>query len=136
MVLCSHWQGFYGLHNDDRQGFAALQTVVRRVRELDPAGDRLQWRRCSEITTYACAREMTEMNVTGTTIVLDMPVRVPELTVRLDMPGIRGVTVEDKPLERAPSRTAFQSGTFLCDGRSTLVAFDPHANRVTLTVEE
>ncbi len=39
-VLCSHWQGFCGLH------------------ERDPRGERTCWRKPSAITTYACMREM------------------------------------------------------------------------------
>ena len=38
-ILCSHWQGLYGLHNDDRRGFRALKTVVRRLK-----GARSPWR--------------------------------------------------------------------------------------------
>ncbi|MFC1717128.1 hypothetical protein ACFL6S_25925, partial [Candidatus Poribacteria bacterium] len=34
-VLCSHWQGFYGMHDGDRRGFNTLKTVVRRLKELD-----------------------------------------------------------------------------------------------------
>jgi hypothetical protein len=52
-VLISHWQGFYGMHDDDRRGFNAFKTVVRRLKERDPDGERTQWRKCSEITNYA-----------------------------------------------------------------------------------
>ena len=55
-VLCSHWQGFYGMHNEDRAGYRAFQTVVRRLRERDPRGEYTRWRKCSEITDYACMR--------------------------------------------------------------------------------
>src|SRR5262249_40555544 len=27
-ILCSHWQGMYGLHDGDRRGFHTLQTIV------------------------------------------------------------------------------------------------------------
>ena len=76
-VLISHWQGFYGLHDDDRRGFNAFKTVVRRLKERDPNGERTQWRKCSEITNYACAREMAEVMVEDHTIRLDLPVCVP-----------------------------------------------------------
>lgn len=52
-VLCSHWQGMYGLHDGDRRGFRTLQTVVGRLHERDPHGERTRWRTCSAITTYA-----------------------------------------------------------------------------------
>jgi len=81
-VLCSHWQGFYGMHNEDRSGFNAFKTVVRRLKELDPQGERTQWRKCSEITNYACAREMAEITVEEFVgPLLELPVRVPNLTL-------------------------------------------------------
>ncbi|MCK5804122.1 MAG: hypothetical protein KAI66_14900, partial [Lentisphaeria bacterium] len=82
-VLISHWQGFYGLHNEDRRGFNAFKTVVRRLRERDPNSERTQWRKCGEITRYACARKMATVSVESNIISLDLPVCVPELTLRL-----------------------------------------------------
>ena len=38
-LLCSHWQGFYGLHNEDQRGFKTLQTVVERLKARDPNGE-------------------------------------------------------------------------------------------------
>ena len=95
-VLISHWQGFYGLHNDDRRGFNAFKTVVRRLKERDPNGERTQWRKCSEITNYACAREMAEIVVEDNTIRLDLPVCVPDFTLRLTGADVRGVSVDGK----------------------------------------
>ena len=56
VIMCSHWQGFYGLHDGDRRGFRAFKTVVERLRGLDPQGERTCWRTCGEIADYACAR--------------------------------------------------------------------------------
>jgi hypothetical protein len=133
-VLISHWQGFYGLHNDDRRGFNAFKTVVRRLKERDPDGERTQWRKCSEITNYACAREMAEITVSGHTIQLDLPVRVPDLTLRLTGVEVRGVSVDNQPLTRAAARRAFKSGTFFSEGDHTFAAFDPKNRRTTVTV--
>ena len=124
-VLISHWQGFYGLHNDDRRGFNAFKTVVRRLKERDPKGERTQWRKCSEITNYACAREMAEIMVEGNTIRLDLPVRVPDLTLRLTGVDVRGVSADGKELTRAGSRAAFKSNTFFTENNVTFVAFNP-----------
>ncbi len=133
-VLCSHWQGFYGLHNDDRRGFNTFKTVVRRLKELDPRGERTQWRKCSEITNYACAREMTELNVHGQTIHLDLPVRVPELTLRLKDVDVRGVKVDGSPLREASTRAAFTNGTFFTEGGITFAAFDPTERKTVVEV--
>lgn len=133
-VLISHWQGFYGLHNEDRRGFKALQTVVGRLAARDPAGEQTCWRRCSEITTYACARDMAEVHLDGRTVRLDLPVRVPELTLRLQGVEVQGISVDGMPLRRVGSRAAFADGTFLRDGDATLAAFTPTRRETLLAV--
>ena len=110
-VLISHWQGFYGMHDGDRRGFRAFRKVVGRLAERDPRGERTEWRTCSQITTYACAREMAEVTVEGNTVRLDLPVRTPDLTLRLTDGEVRSVRVDDRPLARASNRAAFRSGT-------------------------
>jgi hypothetical protein len=133
-VLCSHWQGMYGLHNEDRRGLHALQTIVERLRQRDPAGERTRWRTCSEITSYACAREMAEVRTDGLDVTLDLPVRVPELTLRLRGVQARGVTVQDAPLQAVRARCDFASGTFYQEGADTLVAFAPGERNVRVRV--
>ena len=124
-VMVSHWQGFYGLHDDDRRGFNAFKIVVDRLRQLDPRGERTRWRKCGEVTSYACAREMAELGVEGSVVKLDLPACVPELTLRLKEVGISDIAVDGKPLQRVDRRIDFESGTFLVENGSTLVAFDP-----------
>jgi hypothetical protein len=126
-ILCSHWQGMYGLHDDDRRGFHTLQTIVERLHQRDPAGDRTCWRTCSEIGRYACARDMANVYVDGFTITVEAPVRVPAFTLRLHDLRVRGITVQGQPLREAGTRGAFTTGTFYQDGAHTLVAFDPTA---------
>ena len=133
-VLISHWQGFYGLHNDDRRGFNAFKTVVRRLKERDPNGERTQWRKCSEITNYACAREMAEIVVEDNTIRLDLPVCVPDFTLRLTGVDVRGVSVDGEDLTRAGNRTAFKSNTFFTENNTTFVAFNPTHRQPVIAV--
>ena len=133
-VLVSHWQGFYGLHNDDWRGFNAFKTVVRRLKERDPQGEYTQWRKCSEITNYACARELAEVSVAGQTITLDLPIQVPELTLRLEVASVRQITVDGRPLPRVDRRAAFKSGTFYEEGGYTLLAFDPQGPQVQVEI--
>ena len=133
-VLCSHWQGFYGLHDGDRAGFEAFQTVVERLRERDPAGEQTAWRTCSEITNYACARELASVDVGGDVIDLDLPITVPEITLSISAPGARGVSVDGRPLEAVSSRRALTSGTCLLSDEGALVAFDPQGRRVRVEV--
>ena len=134
-VLISHWQGFYGLHNDDRRGFNAFKTVVRRLKERDPKGERTQWRKCSEITNYACAREMAEIMVEGNTIRLDLPVRVPDLTLRLTGVDVRGISADGKDLTRAGSRAAFKSNTFFTENNVTFIAFNPTHRQSVIKIQ-
>jgi hypothetical protein len=133
-VLCSHWQGMYGLHNEDRRGFRALRTIVERLRQRDPAGERTRWRTCSEITSYACAREMAELHTDGLDVTLDLPVRVPELTLRLRGVQARGVTVQAAPLQEVRARRDFASGTFYQEGADTLVAFAPGERTIRVCI--
>ncbi|NKB68123.1 MAG: hypothetical protein GKR89_13760 [Candidatus Latescibacteria bacterium] len=134
-IMVSHWQGFYGLHDDDRRGFKAFQTVVDRLRQLDPRGERTQWRRCSEISTYACAREMAQIEVADNQVTLDLPVMPPELTLRLHIPTVDAVRIDGQPLRRVGSRAHLQAGAFLQTDNAVLVAFDPQQSHVKIEVE-
>ncbi|MGQ9608688.1 MAG: hypothetical protein ACUVWN_05270 [bacterium] len=124
-ILCSHWQGFYGMHNDDRRGFNTFKAVVRRLKEFDPKGEKTQWRKCSEITKYACAREMANISIDGNTINLDLPVRVSDFTLRIREIDVKGVSVNGIPLSNATSRVSFKSKTFYKEKDITFIAFDP-----------
>ncbi len=124
-ILCSHWQGFYGMHNDDRRGFNTLKTVVRRLKELDPKGEKMQWRKCSEITKYSCAREMANISIDGYNIKLDLPIRVPDFTLSIKDVDVKGVSVNGVPLSHATSRANFKSKTYYKEKNITFIAFDP-----------
>ena len=133
-VMLSHWQGFYGMHDDDRRGFNIFKTVVKRLRERDPHGERTRWRKCSEITNYACAREMAEVEVEGGTVKLDLPVRVPEFTLRIKGSSVQGVKVDGRPLTLAMTRAAFENDTFFREGEVTFAAFGPQARSTTVEI--
>ena len=133
-VMISHWQGFYGMHDDDRGGFNAFKTVVRRLEERDPKGERCRWRKCGEITNYACAAELCVLTVNGTTVSLDLPVRVAEFPLRITDAEVQGVSVDGRPLEEARTRAAFATETFLHENGVTLAAFDPQQRTTTVEV--
>jgi hypothetical protein len=135
VVFCSHWQGFYGMHNEDRRGFQVLQTVVRRLQELDPHSERTQWLKSSAITNYACSREMATVSVEGDTISLDLPVRVPDLTLRITGESIAGVAVDGRPLRRAASRRDFGSESAWVTPEATYVAFTPSQQITTIALQ-
>ncbi len=134
-ILCSHWQGFYGLHAGDGRGFAALRTVVDRLRQRDPLGVRTRWRTCSEIASYTVARAMATLRVAGDTVALDLPVQPRELTLRLTTEAEpRGVVVDGQPLRRAASKAQFESGTYLAEDGAVLAALDPAGRTVRVRV--
>ena len=133
-VLISHWQGFYGMHNDDRRGFRAFQTVVRRLEERDPRGERTRWRKCSDITNYAIAREMAQVSADGKTLSLTLPVRVPEFTLRIEEATVSGITADGKPLTQALTRSGFEDGTFYREGQVTFAAFTPGNKQVKVVI--
>ncbi|MBT3267286.1 hypothetical protein HN371_09055 [Candidatus Poribacteria bacterium] len=133
-VLISHWQGFYGMHDEDRRGYNAFKTVVHRLKERDPDGERTQWRKCSEITNYACQREMAEITEADGAVDLDLPVQAPELTLRVTGAAVRGVSVDGADLTRAAGRSSFRSGTFIEEEGATLAAFDPSGRATSVTV--
>ena len=132
-VLISHWQGFYGLHAEDCRGFNAFKTIVRRLTERDPKGERTRWRKCSEITTYAIAREMADLSISGDTIALDLPVQIPEFTLKIHDAVVKSVSVDGKPLTEANSRATFENETLFRDGDTTFASFTP-TSRSTLVV--
>ncbi|MCY4353025.1 MAG: hypothetical protein OXC45_07960, partial [Gemmatimonadetes bacterium] len=103
--------------------------------ERDPNGERSQWRKCSEITNYAIAREMADVKVEEQIITLDLPVQVPEFTLRLRDITVAGVKINGKPLTPALTRAAFQDGTFYRDNDITLVAFTPEDQNVRVEIE-
>ena len=124
----------HGLHANDRRGFTAFKTVVRRLRQRDPNGERTRWRKCSEITNYAIAREMADLTVDEGHVSLDLPVQVPEFTLKLQDVYIRAVSVDGRPLTRVDGRGAFENDTFYREGEFTLAAFTPDRRAVTVEI--
>ena len=133
-VLISHWQGFYGLHNEDRRGFNAFKTIVRRLKERDPQGARTRWRKCSEITAYAIAKEMADLSIEGGRISLDLPIQVPEFTLSIRDIDTKSISVDGRPLDRVESRADFENDTYLVKEDETLVAFTPTSRQVSLSI--
>ena len=75
---------------------------------------------------------MAEMKVEGDIIHLDLPVRVPDLTLRLKGANVQGISIDNVPLKCVSSKEAFKSGTFLTDDDTTIFAFDPKERNVVI----
>lgn len=134
-VMCSHWQGFYGMHDEDRRGFHTLKTVVKRLGFRDPTGEVTRWRTCSQITDYACARSLASVAIRGSEVDLILPLSVPELTLKIDAGNVTGVSVSGVPLRQVTEKRYFESGTFLRKGDTTLAAFNPGSPRENVAIE-
>jgi hypothetical protein len=115
-------------------GFRVLQAVLSRLGEFDPDGTRTRWRKCSEITNCACARELARLEVAGQTIRVQLPVLTPDLTLRVSGVQVQGATVNGAPLKRAATQSAFGTGTYWVAEDATLLAFDPTATDTTLAI--
>jgi hypothetical protein len=75
---------------------------------------------------------MAAMQVGENRIDLSLPVRVPELTLRVFGVEVTDIRVDGAPLRRAAARSSFESGTYLPEGDALLVAFDPTGSRCTI----
>jgi hypothetical protein len=78
---------------------------------------------------------MAETTVEEHAIQLDLPVRVPDFTLRLTDVDVRGVSVGGDPLARVQARADFRSGTFFTEDNVTLAAFDPGERQTTVDVQ-
>jgi hypothetical protein len=134
-VLCSHWQGFYGLHNEDRRGFKTFKTVVNRLRERDPYNEATCWRKVSEITNYACALELADMQVTDNKIVFDFPVKAPDITLSIECGKPAKVSNDGKPLKEVTEKKDLAADTYCQDGGKILAAFTPAHRNPVLVIE-
>ena len=75
------------------------------------------------------------MVLEGNTIQLDLPVRVPDLTLRLTGVEVRGVSVDGVGLTRAGRRAVFKSNTFFAENNTTFVAFNPTHRQPVVKVQ-
>jgi len=74
--------------------------------------------------------------VEGNTIQLNLPVCVPDFTLRLTGVDIRGISVDGKPLAQSSTRSAFKSGTFFTEGYTTFAAFDPTERQMNVEIHK
>ncbi len=101
-----------------RRGFNTLKTVVKRLQVRDPHDEQTRWRTVSEITNYTCAGALSTFELRGKEIHLDLPVVVPEFTLRISGTDVRGVSVNESVLTPVSTRRAFASGRARASGRN------------------
>ena len=77
---------------------------------------------------------MADVTANGSTFSLDLPIQVPEFTLRLTGTEVRSVSVDGVPLTLANGRATFENNSYYHEGDATLVAFTPTNRTVSLTV--
>ena len=133
-ILCSHWQGFYGMHNEDRKGFEAFKKVVTRLKQRDPYSENTIWRKVSEISDYTIALALADIDISGNDVIIDLPFIVPEITMKTDDINISEIRVDSRPLERVFSKRDFKTNTYYVNSGELYFSFDPnkHKTRIEL----
>ncbi len=132
-VVVGHWPGFY--FGGQEVGFNVLKEVVRRLDLFDPDKTRTLWMKTSEIAHYEMARQLSDLSVRseGEQELVEVSTRFPteRFTLKLDA-SLRRVAVNGLELREVKSRRDFASGTWMREGKRTLVAFDLEEGKTQL----
>jgi len=120
-VLIGHWPGFY--YGGEEVGFDVLKEVKRRLDAWDPDGSRTRWMTLSAIGRYAMARELSQIDAAEGTVTVRTQFPTEAFTLRLGGCQARGIRVGREALRRVASARDLRDGTFLPDGRDTVLAF-------------
>jgi len=120
-ILVGHWPGFY--FGGEEVGFDVLKEVKRRLDAWDPDGSKTLWMKCSEIGHYWMARELSHIEVAGDAITVRTQFPTDHFTLRLSDCHTRGVRIGAQDLRQTSSLRDLRDGSFLHDGRDTVLAF-------------
>ena len=120
-ILLGHWPGFY--YGGEEVGFDVLKEVKRRLDAYDPDGSKTLWMKTSEIGHYWMARELSQIEADGGAITITTRFPTDRFTLRVADFQARGIRVGGQELRRVANTRDFGEGTFLVDGKDTVVAF-------------
>jgi hypothetical protein len=128
----SHWQTMFS--QGSYTGIGALETIVKRLDEH--YGDTIAWTGCEDLARYtAAAAAVRVASEPDGGLRISSPFTCSQFTLNVASPGpVRGVRVDDKPLERAANRSAFREGSYLLED-NRLYACWPLSEDHTLTIE-
>ncbi|MDX1931565.1 MAG: hypothetical protein SFU56_03075 [Capsulimonadales bacterium] len=132
MVTVTHWQSLYS--NGSQRGFAAYREVVARVEAF--LGERVAWRKLSEIADQTLMRQTVRFHSTATADRVEVDVSAPfgceVLTVSIPMPWplFSGPAVEiDGVLQQWVAETSQMAvGTWCMRGSVVTVSLSIAAN--------
>ena len=121
-IMVAHWTGIYW--NGQELGFKIFREVVRR---LQAKFDSLLWMKLSEVARYWAAKELTQIELIGNTILLRAPFACPDFTLKYDapangMPHLR-VQQERVALKEVSAPLKLAPGTWCREGRQATACF-------------
>jgi len=133
-ILVCHWPGIY--YNGEEIGFKIFKEVVRRVHARY---DNLIWMKLSEISRYWAAKELTQIDKQGGSVIFTAPFATDRFTVRLKASG-GGAPELSCPdcmpvrLHRVNNLLELQPDTWHADRTELTACFDLPKGRSTLKV--
>ncbi|MFO7904337.1 MAG: hypothetical protein ACQESR_03095 [Planctomycetota bacterium] len=133
IMLC-HWPGMYC--NGTKKGFEDFKRVVTALHER--YGDRTIWMKVSEIARYWAAKQLTEIQRTGTGFSLNAPFAAPRFTLRVpaDEDAVPRIKLNDKPvmLEKVSNSRSLEPGTWMREEKQLMICFDLPKGRSSILV--
>jgi len=121
-IMVCHWPGIY--FNGKKVGFNILKDIKKR---LDQKYNNLIWMKLSEIARYWAAKELTDVSLQKSSILLKAPFGTPGFTLRLNQ-SVRNPRIktkgEEKPLVRIKDIKDLKEGTFYADRTGTILCFN------------
>jgi hypothetical protein len=125
-VMVCHWTGIYW--NGHELGFKIIQEVARRLHERY---DHLLWMKLSEISRYWAAKELTQVQQTGSKLTLRAPFACPDFTLRFNPSPGRAIVPPavlspsgPVALEEVSAIGKLRQGTWCQDKQSIIACFN------------
>jgi hypothetical protein len=121
-LMVSHWTAIYW--NGQELGFKIVQEVARR---LQTKFDNLLWMKLSEVARYWAAKELTQIELIGSTISLRAPFACPDFTLKYNASGNGAphlrVHQERVALKEVSAPLKLAPGTWCREGQQVMACF-------------
>jgi len=132
-IIVCHWPGIY--FNGEEVGFNIFKEVVHRVHARY---DNLIWMKLGEIARYWAAKELTQIDKQGSSVIFTAPYAAKRFTVQVETAGTavprltsNNLAVE---LKRVNKPLEIDSGAWCADERNVTVCFDLPKGKTILEI--
>lgn len=133
-VMLCHWPGMYC--NGTKKGFESFKRVVTALNGR--YGDRTIWMKLSEISRYWAAKQLTDIQRTGTGVSLNAPFAASRFTLRvpLEKETVPQLTLNDKPVmvQEVSNRENLEPGTWMRGEKELIICFDLPTGRSSIAI--